>query len=130
MLVSTRIEGQNGRVRELSAVLDFNAPCCMLLFQDGIDLGYPEAANKPVDWARIHPDKVPKFITMRGIERGILVTLRKVSLGSLVAENVDAVVLELAIPRFNTFEMILGRTFLKNYKLTVDMKKGYLSLLP
>lgn len=60
-------------------------------------------------------------------------TLSKVSLGSLVAENVDAVVLELAHPRFHTFEMILGRTFLKNFKLTVDMKNGkdgYLSLLP
>ena len=133
MLLSVRLEGQNGRVRELSSVIDFNAPYCMVLFQDGIDLGYPEAANKPVNWGRIHPDRVPWFTTMRGIERGILVTLSKVSLGSLVAEKVDAVVLELAYPHFHTFEMILGCTFLKNFKLTVDMKNGkngYLSLLP
>ncbi len=133
MLVSARIEGQNGRVRELSSVIDFNSPYCVVLFQDGIDLGYPEAANKAVSWGRIHPDRVPWFTTMRGIERGILVTLTKVSLGSLVSENVDAVVLELPHLPLHTFEMILGRTFLKNFKLTVDMnngKDGYLSLLP
>jgi hypothetical protein len=133
MLVSTRIEGQNGRVRELSAVLDFNSPYCVVLGADAIDLGYPEAANKHPDEQRIHPERVPWFTSMRGIDRGIMVTLRRVTLGGLTASNVDAVVLELEHPRFVTFEMILGRTFLKNFKLTVDMKKGqkgYLSLLP
>ena len=133
MLVSTRMEGTNGRVREVSAVLDFNSPYCVILAPDAIDLGYPEAANKAVDWQKIHPDRVPWFTSMRGIDRGVMVTLRKVSLGSLAAKNVDAVILELEHPRFITFEMVLGRTFLKNFKLTVDMKKGnngYLSLLP
>jgi hypothetical protein len=133
MLVSTRIEGQNGRVRELSAVLDFNAPYCVVLAPDAIDLGYSEAANKHVDFTKSHPDRVPWFTSMRGIDRGLVVTLRKVSLGSLTVNEVDAVILELEHPRFITFEMILGRTFLKNFKLTVDMKKGkkgYLSLLP
>ena len=66
---------------------------------------------------------------MRGIERGIKVTLRKVSVGRLVATDVDALVLEMQPTRLGTFEVILGVTFLKNFRLTVDMKNGYLSLL-
>jgi hypothetical protein len=42
---------------------------------------------------------------------------------------VDAVFLELEHPRFITFDFMLGRTFLNNFRLTVDGKKGYVSLL-
>jgi len=129
MLVAARLEGQNSYVRELSAVLDFNSPWCIIQRQDGIDLGYPEAANLVKQWEYVHPDRVPRFLTMRGIERGIKVTLRKVSVGRLVATDVDALVLEMQPTRLGTFEVILGVTFLKNFRLTVDMKNGYLSLL-
>ena len=128
MLVSTRIKGKNGRVRELSAVVDFNAPYCVVLAPDAVDLGYPEAANLHTSEMRIHPERVPWFTSMRGIDRGILVTLREVSLGSLTARDVDAAVLELEHPRFITFDMILGRTFLKDFRVAFDMKKGYLSV--
>lgn len=132
MLISTRMEGRNRRVREVSAVLDFNAPYCVVLAPDAIDLGYPEAANKHTDEMRIHPERVPYFTTMRGIDRGIVVTLRRVSIGPLSVSEVDAVVLELQHPRFITFDMILGRTFLKDFKMSVRMKGegGYLSLVP
>ena len=129
MLVSARLEGQNNVVRELSSILDFNNPWCIIQRQDALDLGYPEAANQVVQWEHVHPDRVPRFLTMRGIERGIKVTLRKVSVGHLVAQDVDAILLELPVSRFLNFEFILGVTFLKNFRLTVDMKKGYLSLL-
>jgi len=41
MLVTIRVEGRYGAVRELSAVIDFNSPYCTVLSQDAIDLGYP-----------------------------------------------------------------------------------------
>ena len=130
MLVAARLEGQNSYVRELSAVIDFNSPWCIIPRQDALDLGYPEGANQVVQWEKVHPDKVPRFLTLRGIERGIKVSLRKVSVGRLLATDVDALVLEMPTSRFGTFDVILGGTFLKNFRLTVDMKKGYLSLLP
>jgi hypothetical protein len=45
-----------------------------------------------------------------------------------VAKNVDAVVLELEHPRHITFDFVLGRSFLKHFKLTVDVKARYVSL--
>ena len=133
MVVSVRIEGKNGYARELSAVLDINAPYCMVLSQDAIVLGYSAAANKPNDHARYYPDEVPSMTGLRGIERGIKVQLKKVSIGPLAATDVDALVFETGLPPKVYFDMILGRTFLKNFKFAVDIKggkKGYFSLLP
>ena len=129
MLVNARVESQMGIVRELSSVLDFNSPYCIILRQDAIDMGYPEADMKPSGMERAHPDRVFRFATMAGIQRGLTVKLRKVSIGGLVVRDVDSLVLELEHPRFITFEFVLGRSFLKNFKMTVDIDKGYLSLL-
>ncbi len=129
MLVTTRVEGQYGAVRELSAAIDFNSPYCTILSQDAIDLGYPEGGNKHNERERTHPEQTPRFSSMRGIDRGIQVRLHKVSVGSISARNVLSVVLELEHPRHITFDFVLGRSFLKYTKLTVDVKNGYVSLL-
>lgn len=129
MILSARVEGQGGIARELSSVFDFNSPYCIILRQDAIDLGYPEAVYRHKDLERVHSDRVPRFTTMAGIQRGFKLELPKVSVGGFVATKVDTVVLELEHPRFITFEFVLGRSFLKNFKMTVDINKGYLSLL-
>ena len=128
MLVTARIEGQRGIVRELTSVFDFNSPYCTILGQDAIDIGYPKGANRPSDEERDHPEDTPRFCTVSGIQRGMKITLPKVSVGPLVAKNVEAVFLELEHPRFLTFDFRLGRTFLKNFKMTVDSKRRSLTL--
>ena len=129
MLVNARVEGEYGAVRELKALIDFNAPYCTMLFQDALDLGYPQAGNKHADQERLTPELVPRFTEMRGIERGILFKLHKLSVGSIEVTDVDTVVLELETPRFITFDLRLGRSFLKYCKLTVDVGKGYVTLV-
>lgn len=128
MLVFARVKGPNGSVRELRSVLDLNSPFCVILSKDGVNLGHIEAAFRPRDWQKSHPQKVPYMLDFRGIERSILVKLSEVSIGNLVARGVDAIVLELDLQRMFPFELILGRTFLNNFKLTFDGKRGFLSL--
>lgn len=128
MLVYARVKGPNGKVRELSSILDFNSPYCVIFSKDAVSIGYPEAAVRPRDWQKTHPDRVPYVLDIRGIERSVMVTLSEVSLGRLVARNVSTIVLELDIPRMLPFDLILGRTFLKNFKLTLNVKAGSLSL--
>ena len=111
MLLMVRVEGKGGTVRELSAALDINHPYCGILTQDAIDLGYSQAANRHSDEERVAPERVPRLSSHRGLERGILVPLNKVSIGNLVARNVDAVVLEMEIPRLFTVDMTLVRSF-------------------
>ena len=128
MLVMARVEGERGTARELSAAIDFNYRYCTVLRDDATQLGFARAANLHSDEWRDHPETTPWFTSLRGIDRGILVTFPKVSVGPLTARNVDAVVLEQEYPRFVVADFILGRSFLKNFKLTVELKKGYLSL--
>ena len=128
-LVMARVEGERGAVRELSAVLDFNTPYCTMLHQDAVDLGYPEAGNKHPDQERLTPERVPRFVEMRGIERGILVTVNKISIGPIVARDVETAILELETPRFIPFDLRLGRSFLKSCKMTVDVKNETVTLV-
>ena len=128
MLVMARVEGERGTARELSAAIDFNYGYCVVLREDATQLGFPRAANLHTDEWRDHPEDTPWFTSMRGIDRGIKVTFPKVSVGPLVAKNVETVVLEQEHPRFVVADFVLGRSFLKNFKLTLELKKGYLSL--
>ncbi|MGD0637429.1 MAG: hypothetical protein ABSA72_05260 [Nitrososphaerales archaeon] len=128
MFVFARVRGRNGFVRELRAILDFNSPYCVLLSKDGLSLGYQEAALRPRDWRKNHPDMSPAILNFRGLERSIQVNLAEVSLGNIVAKDVGAVILELDLYRLLPFELILGRSFLDNFTLTLDARKGHLSL--
>ncbi len=129
MMVSAIVEGRENVTRELYSLFDFNSPVCVILRQDAVDIGYTDAQHRHVDLGRLRPENLTKFASMRGIENGIKVKLHKVSIGPLVAMDVDAVVLEGEHPRFILHDLVLGRTFLKNFKLTIDVNKGYLSLV-
>lgn len=128
MTVFARAKGMNGAVRELKAVMDFNWPYCVISSKDGMALGYLEAALRARDWEKTHPDKVPYVQNFRGIERSILVNLPEVHLGNLVARDVGAIMLDMDLPLRVPIEMILGRSFLDNFKFTVDGRRGYISL--
>ena len=126
----SRVQGPNGTVtRELSSVLDPNFAYSVIFSRDAIDLGYPEAAMRPKEYEKTHPERVRYVVEFRGLERSVLVRLAKVSIGKLVARDVEALIVELDLARMVPIDLILGRSFLKNFKLTVDAPNGYLSLV-
>jgi hypothetical protein len=129
MLVFARVKGPNGRTRELRSVLDFNSPCCLIFPKDALRLGYPEAVIRPRDWQKTHPDRVVYFLDFRGIERTVLMKMSKISLGDLEATNVETGVYEVPLPHLLPFDLILGRSFLQNFKIRIDSEKGYISLV-
>ena len=128
LLVICRVKGINGNVRELSSILDFNSEYCTIFSRDALALGYSEASFRPKQWQKLHPDRAPYILDFRGIERSVLLTLSEVSIGRMAAKNVDAVLVELDIPRIVPFDMILGRSFLKNFKLSVDVANGSMTI--
>ncbi len=128
MTVWCRVEGSNGKIREFEAMVDFNYSYCLMLRQDATDLGYSEASYRHSGWHELRPDLAPLVVTSRGIERTILICLKEVSVGNLAVKNVGAVVLEHDLPPMVPVDMILGQTFLKNFKLKVDPKSCTLNL--
>lgn len=128
MLIFARVKGQNGRVRELSALLDLNSHYSWMLRKDAVDVGYPEAINRPEDYEAVAARRTPHVISGRGLELGILVKLEEVSIGNLVAKKLDAITLKLDFPMMLPVDLILGRNFLENFTMMIDSKAGYLSL--
>jgi predicted aspartyl protease len=123
-----RVKGLNDKIREFEAIIDFNYSYSLMLRQDATDLGYSEASYRHSGWHELRPDRAPLVLTSRGIERTILVDLKEVSVGNLAAKNVRAVVLEYDLPPMVPVDMILGQTFLKNFKLGLDPRSCTLSL--
>ncbi|MGI0092036.1 MAG: hypothetical protein ACREBS_10030 [Nitrososphaerales archaeon] len=128
MIMSARVKGKHNRVREISALLDFNCHHSWISRTDAVHLGYAEVDNRPEDYKSLAPKNTPEILTLRGLELGILVSLTEVSIGVLHAPYVDAFILALAPPLQLPVDLILGRSFLKNFKLVIDGKAGYLSL--
>ncbi|MCL4517647.1 MAG: hypothetical protein M1587_00445 [Thaumarchaeota archaeon] len=128
MIIFARVKGKNGRVRELSGLLDFNSHFSWMLRKDAVDVGYPEAINRPEDYEAVAARRTPHLLSGRGLELGILVSLEEVSIGNLVAKNIEAVTLKMDFPMMLPLDLILGRNFLRNFTLTVDPKAGYLTL--
>lgn len=128
MILVSRVKGLNGNVRELGAILDFNSEYCAIFAKDGVALGYTDAAVPPKVWRKTHEDKVPFIVDFRGIERATIFTLAEISLGQFTAKNVETAIIELDIPTAAPFDLILGRSFLKNFRVEVDMKQGCLNL--
>jgi hypothetical protein len=128
MILFARIKGKNGKVRELSCILDFNAHYSWILRKDAVDLGYPEVINRPEDYEAVARNMTPHVLSGRGLELGILARLNEVSIGDLVAKNVDAIALKLDIPLMLPVDLILGRNFLDNFKMTVDARTSSLVL--
>ena len=128
MTVFARVEGEYGVIRELSAIVDFNSTYCLLFAKDAIDIGYSQAANRAREYRSLRPDEAPYLLGMRGIESGILFALKKVTVGDMTVENVNAISLELEPARMLPFDMILGQSFLKNATLHYDGKNGTVSI--
>ena len=62
------------------------------------------------------------------MELAIMINLTKISIGSIKAQNIKAFILPFNVPLNLPIDLVLGRSFLNNFKLTVDSKAGYLSL--
>ena len=127
--LTCRILGKNSVRRELSCILDPNFHYSAIYAKEALALGYSDASFRPEELASLkHPEEVPYVLTFRGIERSIRVRLKEVALGQLVARDVDALVFVVDIPLLLPADVILGRTFLQNFKLGYNFKEKTIEL--
>ncbi|MFQ6084838.1 MAG: TIGR02281 family clan AA aspartic protease [Candidatus Bathyarchaeia archaeon] len=117
-----RIVGEK-TTRELRAVLDTGSMYSLIPREDAVQLGY----------TTLYDPLQPQLggegaLTVTGsyIIEVPVVTLKEVRLGGLKAENVKAVVWDLPEP--SGADVLLGINFLKNFKTTLDYKKGTLTI--
>jgi hypothetical protein len=128
LMVYCRLMGPTGRVREVPAILEPSFDTCLVLRGDAVQLGYPSVTYRPEDWQDTSPTEVSMVISIKGVELGTFLKLKEVSIGSLKAENVEAVVTKAEFPGMIHAAAFLGRSFLKHFKLEVDPKTNTFSL--
>lgn len=98
--------------------LDTGATYTMIPWEIAGALGYePERSKERVD-----------MVTASGVERAPLVTLKSVSLGGEEVEGVQALVHDL--PPRSYVDGLLGLSFLRKFKISLDFKEGILELTP
>jgi len=75
---------------------------------------------------KIDPKKTIELTSATKVERVPLIVIPEIEVLGMTAKNVEAVVKDL--PKESTVAGLLGLSFLKHFKLTIDFKKGELSL--
>ena len=118
-----KIKGERGE-RELQAILDTHATHMTIPYQHAVQLGYNPLFD-PIS-PMIKDGRETTVSTIAGDLIVSTITLQKVEIGDLVAEEVEAIVWD-THQDFGV-EMVLGISFLKNFKTTLDYEKGILRI--
>ena len=75
---------------------------------------------------KIDPKKTIELTSATRVERVSLIVIPEIEVLGMIAKNVEVVIKNL--PKESAVEGLLGLSFLKHFKLTIDFKKGELSL--
>lgn len=106
-----------GRVIEIARMaLDTGASYIMIPWKIAKALGLKPEISK----------ETTQIITASGIEMAPIVTLQSVTLGRITLKRIKAVVHDL--PAASYVDGLLGLNFLRNFKITLDFRKGILEL--
>jgi predicted aspartyl protease len=113
-----KVNGRNG-TRELRAIVSPSSNYTVISLRDALQLGYSVIWRSPASSAIA--------ITLGGIMRTAKLKLDEVSIGAgFMAKSVEALSYELPEP--SGVDMILGKSFLKDFKLTFDYSKDTLCI--
>ena len=122
ILLFVRIKGKKG-IRELQAVLDTGSEYSRIPLGIARQLGYEAYIDTEIE-AGVGKQVVTQGLIFEANE----IVIEEISVADLVAKNVKALAYDL--PRIAGVEALLGISFLKNFRTTIDYKKGYLSIEP
>ncbi len=115
ILLDVKLSGPK-ETKKIKMLLDTGASLCIIPFEIANILGYkPYITTESVN-----------ITTASGVESMPTITLESISVLGLKAENVITVCHDL--PETSRVDGLLGLSYLKNFKLTLDFKNGILEL--
>ena len=115
IVLSITLEGEDAE-KKIDMALDTGATYTMIPWEIAEILGYNPGASK---------ERIP-LITASGVERAPLITLKSISVLGKGADNVQTVVHNL--PEKSYVDGLLGLSFLKRFRLSLDFRAGILEL--
>jgi len=115
-----RVRGPRG-VRELRAILDTGSTLCTIPITDARELGYATFYDPIVNKGEgVYTVSLTGIMDLEGL------TLEEVAVAGLSSKDVAAVACHL--PRLGGIDVILGVSFLKHFKITLDYENGWLNM--
>ncbi len=121
--VFARLRGRNGAVREYRALLVPTAEYCVLPKVDAYRLGYPEAASSGT---RVPLPNTLTFASYVGYERGMVIRMAQVDIGSISFEEVEFLAFD--ILQAVGYDVVLGQNLLREMHLDLDFASGKMRL--
>lgn len=115
IVLYTNITGKIGKIR-LKTALDTGSTFVIVPYFIAESLGYDPAASD---------ERVP-LTTASGVETAPLITVEAISVLGLRAESVKIACHDL--PPTSRVDGLLGLSYLRNFKLTLDFKNGVMKL--
>jgi clan AA aspartic protease (TIGR02281 family) len=113
---NVKILGPKGSIK-VDMILDTGAALAAISWSDLKVIGYDPA---------IIPER-QEIITANGIIEVPKLRIETISVGDLQAKNVEVICHD--IPELAGIRGLLGLSFLKHFKTTIDYKEGYVELL-
>jgi clan AA aspartic protease (TIGR02281 family) len=110
-----KLTGPNG-TKKIQMLIDTGATLCIIPFDIAIAIGYKPSASK--DYSDI--------TTASGTETMPLIKIEKLSLMGKEVKNVKTLCHDL--PPTSRVDGLLGLSYLKHFKLTIDFKAGILAI--
>lgn len=116
IVVDITLEGKEGTKRRIRAALDTGATYTMIPWEIAEALGYkPEISKERVT-----------LITASGVETAPIIEIKRIK---FLGENIDNVpVVCHDLPSKSYVVGLLGSSFLKHFKITIDYRKGILEI--
>lgn len=116
IVVAPTCSGQDGEKAKITMALDTGATYTMIPWEVAEVLGYtPELSKERIE-----------MVTASGVERAPLLTIRTIRFLNKKTENVKVVVHDL--PPKSYVDGLLGLSFLRNFNITIDFRKGYVEI--
>jgi predicted aspartyl protease len=117
IVVDITLEGERGIKRRIRVALDTAATYTMIPWEIASALGYkPEISKEKVT-----------LITASGVETAPIIEVKKIGFLDVIAENVPVICHDL--PPKSYVVGLLGASFLRHFKITVDYPRGILEIL-
>jgi len=116
IVITSTFIGVNDKRKKINMALDTGATYTMVPWDIAEVLGYkPDLSKERIE-----------LITASGVERAPLITLNSISVSDKKAGNVKVVVHDL--PQKSYVDGLLGLSFLRNFKISLDFRNGILEI--
>jgi len=116
IVITPAFIGVNDKKKKIDMALDTGATYTMIPWDIAEVLGYkPDLSKERIE-----------LITASGVERAPIITLNSISVSDKRARNIKVVVHDL--PPKSYVDGLLGLSFLRNFKISLDFRNGFLEI--